>query len=72
MMKLNKKPYLLEFCELGRDDVTYEFKTLVEARRRQRELVANHWESAGYFSQISKLIEVRRKEPNEMGQRRIY
>ena len=66
MIKLENKPYQLEFCELGDTDLfTKTFTRLEQAKKYQQELISKHWESSGYYTQISRIIEVRRKEPNE-------
>lgn len=69
MMKFDNKPYLLQFCELGDyGDIIIEFKTLKESKERQKELIERNDPNYGYFTQISKIIEVRRKEPHEKEQ----
>ena len=73
MIKLDNKQYQLQFIELGdTDEISKTFTTFKQAKKCQEKLISTHWESRGYYTQISRIIEVQRKEPNEEYQRKFF
>lgn len=66
MIKLGNNQYILHFCELGDigGDLYIEFHSIKKAIKRQKELMDESM-SHGYYTEILKKIEVRRREPDE-------
>jgi len=72
MIKIKNEPYQLHFAELGDyDSLDYTFKTIEEAKKSQKEMI-DRSQSSGYYTHISKIIEVRRKEPDEEEQTKVF
>ena len=72
MIKLEDKPYHLTYCELGdHDNLDSDFKTLEQAQGHQKDLIKNY-SHHGYYTTISRIIEVRRKEPREKEQKKTF
>lgn len=73
MIKLDNSEYVLHFVELGDyEDLYIDFRSLKNAEKRQQELINDHDKNYGYFTQILKKIQVRRKEPFEDEQVKSY
>jgi len=73
MIKFANSPYILHYVELGDyGDIHIEFRTLKMAKKRQEELIRDHDKTKGYFTQISRIIQIRRKEPDEEEQRKSF
>lgn len=66
MFEFEDTPYHLEFVELGDyDTMSWNFKTLQEAKQEQKRLIKDHDKTKGYYTHIAKIIKIRRKEPDE-------
>ena len=73
MFEFENKPYHLEFVELGDyDSLSWNFKTLKEAKEEQALRIKEHDKSKGYYTHIAKIIKIRRKEPDEEEQSKRY
>jgi hypothetical protein len=73
MIEFENAPYILHFVELGDyGDVHIPFRRLKMAKKRQEELIRDHDKTQGYFTEISKIIKIRRKEPEEKEQTKVF
>lgn len=73
MIKLGNDRYILHFVELGDyGDLYIGYRTHKQAKKRQQELIDEHDKKNGYFTEILKIISIRRKEPDEKEQTKYF